>query len=160
MLLGIISDTHDEKEKILKAIQIFRDESVSKIIHLGDFVSPEIIYLFEGWDISAVLGNNDRDEEGILKVFEEIGGRLEKEILEFNVDGIKVCAYHGTKPAMRRRLIDSKKYNLFLYGHTHKAEKKKIKKTLCVNPGALKRVIKPSIALYDTLTKEANHIWF
>lgn len=40
MKIGIISDTHDQVEKIKKAISIFNKEKVFLVYHLGDFCSP------------------------------------------------------------------------------------------------------------------------
>ena len=40
MKIGILSDTHDAHENVLKAIKIFNEHKVSYVFHAGDMVSP------------------------------------------------------------------------------------------------------------------------
>lgn len=40
MLVGIITDTHDNLAGIQKAIQIFKEQKIEMLIHCGDWVSP------------------------------------------------------------------------------------------------------------------------
>ena len=41
MIIGLISDTHDNIQNIQNAISLFTDKKVSFVIHVGDIVSPE-----------------------------------------------------------------------------------------------------------------------
>lgn len=69
MKIGIISDTHDDVGHAKLAIEVFKKESVDCVFHLGDFVSPPIIRLFEGIKLVAVFGNNDGYKFVLSKVF-------------------------------------------------------------------------------------------
>ena len=40
MLIGIISDTHDDTTAIRKAVDYFNAEKVSHVLHAGDITSP------------------------------------------------------------------------------------------------------------------------
>ena len=74
MKIGLISDTHDDINNVQKAIEIFKEEKVSLIIHAGDFIFPGVIDEFKklkdelpGIRIIGVLGNNDGEKLGLLK---------------------------------------------------------------------------------------------
>lgn len=51
MLLGICSDTHDHVDHIRKAVKLFKEERVEKVIHAGDYCSPITIPLFDGLNL-------------------------------------------------------------------------------------------------------------
>ena len=40
MKIGVVSDTHDQRQRILEAIDIFNKEKVGLVIHCGDWVAP------------------------------------------------------------------------------------------------------------------------
>jgi putative phosphoesterase len=40
MIIGIISDSHDNLTQIKIAVDIFNREKVELVLHAGDFVSP------------------------------------------------------------------------------------------------------------------------
>jgi tetratricopeptide (TPR) repeat protein len=62
MRIGILSDTHDHIENTRQALEILRREGVERLFHCGDVTSPEVVALFEGWDVLFVRGNMDRLE--------------------------------------------------------------------------------------------------
>ena len=74
MLIGIISDTHDNVDAIDRAVRIFKEYKVDLVLHLGDIVAPMTISNFDGLNIKFVRGNNDGDILNIKKRIEEIGG--------------------------------------------------------------------------------------
>jgi hypothetical protein len=39
-LTGIISDSHDNRNNIRKAVDIFNQKDVCLVIHAGDFIAP------------------------------------------------------------------------------------------------------------------------
>jgi predicted phosphodiesterase len=40
MLIGIISDTHDDMSIIRKAVDLFNEREVGYVLHAGDLISP------------------------------------------------------------------------------------------------------------------------
>ena len=48
MKIGIISDSHDHHENVLRAIEIFNDQGVEYVLHGGDIVSPFTAKAFAG----------------------------------------------------------------------------------------------------------------
>ncbi|MCM2324857.1 MAG: YfcE family phosphodiesterase [Candidatus Woesearchaeota archaeon] len=158
MKIGIISDTHDQVEKIKKAIKIFNKEKVVLVYHLGDWCSPFTLELYRGLrcSVKGIFGNNDAD---IYKMF-----RYKPDNVEFfdkfyvdEFDGKKICLFHGDPKEIVERLFDSKQYDLLLSGHDHISKIRDNGKTLHIDPGSMmgrfsgaaKSWTEPSIVLYD-----------
>lgn len=174
MKIGLISDTHDDIEYINKAISIFLEHKVEMVIHAGDFISPQAVKEFKKLSekkvkIFGVLGNNDGEKKGLEQIFEEINGNLLGEIGKIEVDGMKIGIYHGTDIKKKEKMMNSNKFDIFIYGHTHiripQTEKiEKIGKTIILNPGNAHRFSKmnysdppyfrePSVLIFSTNTK-------
>ena len=88
MIIGLISDTHDNIQNIQKATSLFNDKNVSFAIHAGDVVSPEAVGAFSRVKLIGVLGNNDLEIDGLANAFDKIGGQLKGELCEMEQDDI------------------------------------------------------------------------
>ena len=156
MKIGVISDTHDYMENIEKSVQLFNDRKVSFVMHAGDYVNPEAVRAFKGIKLIGVLGNNDLDKSGLSDAFNEIDGELKGELCELDKEDIRFAIYHGTKSEWKNSLIQSQKYDVVVYGHTHKVQNTKVGKTLVLNPGTAKGWFfgyNATMAIFDTQTK-------
>lgn len=174
MKIGIISDTHDDITNTKKAVEIFEKNKVKLVIHCGDYVFPPLVKEFErltkqGIEFVGVLGNNDGEITGLMKVFDQIGAKLLGEIGELEKDGLKIGIYHGTNGELKEELAGSNKYDVFVSGHTHRKrpsadEPLQVGKTLVLNPGTAHRKEKmadprdlfceSTILIFDTGTKK------
>ena len=156
MKIGLISDTHDNIENILKAVEEFNSRHADIVLHAGDFVSPIAIESFAGIKLVGILGNNDTDIPGLTSAFNKIHAELKGDIFEAVYDGMKLVIYHGTNPSKKDFLIKSGKYDLVIYGHTHRKANYKVGRTTVVNPGAAKGWFfgfYATIAIFDTYTR-------
>ena len=161
MKIGLISDTHDNIQKILKAVREFNDNHVDVVIHAGDFVSPIAVESLAGVKLVGVLGNNDTDIPGLTSTFNTIHGELKGEIFESVYDGMKFAVYHGTNLAIKDQLIKSGKYDVFIYGHTHRKDNRYIGTTRVINPGTAKGWffgLFATIAVFDTSSRNLEFI--
>lgn len=161
MKIGLISDTHDNIDNILKAVREFNSRQVDIVLHAGDFVSPIAVESFAGIKLVGILGNNDTDIRGLTSAFDKIHGELKAEIYEGEYDGVKLVIYHGTISSKRDFLIKSGKYNLVIYGHTHRKTTNTIGRTMVVNPGTAKGWIfgfYATIAIFDTSTRNIEFV--
>jgi putative phosphoesterase len=176
MKIGIISDTHDDIENVRKAIEIFNEKEVHYVIHSGDYVFPGIVLEFKRLNakLIGVLGNNDGEKGQLLKAFLEVGGELKGELGEMHVDDLKIGIYHGTSAEIKRRLVESGRYNIIVCGHTHKREPPGVEKgtyhknasTLVLNPGTGHRKIESlaeafvegGVIILDTESTEYSYI--
>jgi putative phosphoesterase len=153
MKIGLISDTHDYILNIRRAVKKFNDKHVDIVIHAGDFVSPIAVESLGGVKLVGVLGNNDKDIPGLTSAFNKIHGELKGEIFETVYDGMKIAVYHGTNIAKREQLMNSGKYDVFVYGHTHRKYNRIIGTTRVINPGTARGWffgLFASIAVFDT----------
>ena len=161
MKIGIISDTHDNIDNILKSVREFNNRQVDLVLHAGDFVSPIAVESFAGIKLVGILGNNDTDIPGLTSAFNKIHGELKGEIYEGEYDGVKLVIYHGTISSKRDFLIKSGKYDLVIYGHTHRKITDRIGRTIVVNPGTAKGWFfgfYATIAIFDTSTRNIEFI--
>jgi hypothetical protein len=160
MLLGIISDTHEHLENIEKAKLMFAEKGASSLIHLGDYCAGPSVRAFEGTKLIGISGNNDGDLLRIQGNFAKIGGDFRGEFCVLTFDGLTMACYHGTVPEIVEALIDCKKYDVVLYGHTHKVHHEMRGGVLVLNPGSAHGFDgEPStIATLDTKTKNVEII--
>jgi putative phosphoesterase len=161
MKIGLISDTHDNIENILKAVTVFKDENVDFVLHAGDYVSPSAVESFAGIKLIGILGNNDTDVSGLSAAFDKIQGELKGEMFESIYDGIKLAVYHGTSSKKRDFLVKTGNYDVFVHGHTHRKVVNYIGKTLVINPGTANGWffgLKATAAVFDTNTRKIEFI--
>lgn len=68
MKIAAISDSHDHKDNILKAVTIINKRNVEAIIHCGDYVAPFVKKWFNELNspikknFYGVFGNNDGEK--------------------------------------------------------------------------------------------------
>lgn len=167
MKIGVLSDTHDQGDLIRKAVDIFNEENIAWVFHCGDWVSPFILYFFQGLKapLRGVFGNNDGDKFRHLALKNKWGLDLEYEerFLEMDIDSRLIAVFHGDYPGLVDALVTCGKYDAVFHGHTHKRVNEHMGKTLSLNPGSLMKetssnVRGASIAIYDTKAHTATHI--
>lgn len=130
--VGIISDTHIKHSKDIPSAIPESFKSLDLIIHLGDFVSPELLdYLKSLSNFYGVAGNHD--PKSIKAVLPQ------SDVVEIN--GKRLGLLHGYwSPffGQQRSLGKFKNDNVdaILYGHTHVIRNEKIKDILFFNPGS------------------------
>ena len=157
MQLGIISDSHDHTANIVKAVSLFRSESVHHLLHAGDFCSPFTIPFFEGFRMDAVFGNNDGDHYRLLAKSSKHGINIHNEFFEMECDDCRIALYHGTQPAITDALGSCGSYDLVISGHTHQVFDQWQGNTRMLNPGSAHGFDGPAtVALFDTLTREVR----
>lgn len=135
MLIGVVSDTHDNLVRIKRAVELLKSRAVDLVIHCGDWVAPFSVIEFKGLNVISVLGNNDGDVLLLDKKLKEIGGRLEGRFASLEICGKKIAILHGEYLEIVEALARSKMYDIVLHGHTHRRRKDFIMETLILNPG-------------------------
>ena len=67
MLLGILSDTHDQLARTIRAVAILREQGAEVLIHCGDLLGPPIVAACSILPFHFVFGNNDADDVPYLR---------------------------------------------------------------------------------------------
>jgi len=155
MLIGIISDTHDNMPAIQRSVEILTDRRVKHVIHAGDFCSPFVFRALKHLkcDFTGIYGNND-GERLLLQQLSNSRIFTQPHILELAGKKIVIMHEHHVVDA----LADSSHFDLIVYGHTHTPDIRKSGNTLIVNPGELSGWLygKSTLAIADlsSLTAE------
>lgn len=135
MRIGIISDTHDHHRNVARAVEVFRARDVQYVLHAGDIVTASTAQAFaEHWRerFMAVFGNCDADRASLQATVERCDGRIDH-CYEGDIDGKSIYMAH--KPNTIAEAANRQKYDLIIYGHTHRQDVHREGKTLIVNPG-------------------------
>lgn len=163
MLVGAISDTHDNLPQIEKAIKYLNEQNVALVFHAGDYVAGFVVPKFKQLNckLVGVFGNNDGDHELLKKRFSEttnctIHDRFTTKI----ADGYRIALLHGEGIELLNAIIDSGYFNAVIHGHSHNNSIEKVGKTLAINPGELCGYLtgKTTLALLDTEKNDAKII--
>ena len=163
MLVGVVSDTHNNIRNIKKIICLFNDEQVDLVIHTGDISKAKTLKIFS--DLNAplvgVFGNNDRIEEGLKEVCVECNFNFQEPPLSITLQGKKIAIFH--EPDLIENYIEKNKdINLVLYGHTHIYKEETIDKTVYFNPGESAGSIdgKSALGIVNLNNLEIRRIFF
>jgi hypothetical protein len=160
MLIGIMSDSHDNFRGIKEALGVFSKRDVKLVLHAGDVIGSGNAYLFDGYGIPVrlVYGNNDGDRVGLSRYFERFWGEYLGDFGELEVDGLRIAMLHGTEEPLVRAVVTSGLYDVVVRGHTHVAEVRREGRTLVVNPGEIWGHLTGvrSVAIMDTSTTEVE----
>lgn len=157
MLIGIMSDTHDNLVYVQKAIDVFNDRRVGLVIHAGDYTSPFTLKLFPqlGCKYLGIFGNNDGDK---LLLLERAAGNIYYQPYIFTLHNRKIVVMH--EHHLVEALADSGHFDMVIYGHTHTPDIRKVKHTLIVNPGEVGTWLygKSTVAVADLEKMDAEII--
>jgi len=163
MLIGAISDSHDNLPQIEKAVKTLNALKVGLVLHAGDYVAgfvvPQLAKL--NCPLIGVFGNNDGDHELLKKRFSETTNcTLHDRFTQVTIDGSRIALLHGHETELLSAIVDSGYFNAVVHGHSHNLGIEQTGKTLTVNPGELCGYLtgKPTIAVLDTAKSEAKII--
>jgi hypothetical protein len=156
-MIGILSDSHDNLPAVRRAVRFFKETECRLVIHAGDFVAPFAAKeLAEaGCPVKAVFGNCDGERAGLTAAIEPFG-TIRDAPLEFTCGGLRAAIVH--LDASAAALSARQKYDVVIFGHTHKPEVRRSGKTLLVNPGETGGWISgtSTVALFDPKTGRAE----
>lgn len=158
MLIGVLSDTHDQFARTRVAVSMLLDKNVQALIHCGDITDTPILDLLVGGIPSYfVFGNNDWDRPGLERYAREQGLTCLGDQGIIELAGKKIGVTHGDRTSTMRSLRQQH-VNYLLSGHTHVASDDLDGITRYVNPGALHRTSKPSVCTIN-LEVDAVRFW-
>lgn len=165
MLIGIMSDTHDNLPQIEKAVKYLNNHKVGLVLHAGDYVAGFVIPKLKALNCNliGVLGNNDGDHELLKKRFSETTNcTIHDRFTQVEVEGYKIALLHGTETELLNAIVNSEYFDAVVNGHSHLKSVQKKGKTLVINPGEVCGYLtgKSTIAILDTAKCDARIIEF
>lgn len=158
MLIGIISDTHNQRARTRTAMEIFQREGCEAVIHCGDFMVPEIVEICSALPFWFVFGNNDSDMVPYLQEAAVVSGAHclgWHGVVELADKKIGVTHGHSTRD-LQRALAEQPHY--LLSGHSHVAHDQVIHSVRRINPGALHRASAFTVATLNLANDELRTI--
>lgn len=158
MLIGILSDTHDELDRARRAVALLSARGADVLIHCGDLVEPEMLAACAVRPLYFVFGNNDADVVPRLRATAKF---LKATCLEWGdtieLAGKHVAVTHGHMAVDRRRLSRPTP-DYFLSGHSHVPLDLREGACRFINPGALHRADEYTVALLNLATDELEFL--
>jgi len=161
MLIGVMSDTHDDIVQTKKAIATFNLKKVDHVLHAGDIISPFMIDTLKELKapLTGVFGNNDGDrallerKSGLLPAMKITGT-----FARIDLGGMRIGLVHGNDRELLETLTACGSLDLLVYGHTHRPEIRREGTLLIVNPGEVYGHLtgRSSVALVDTGKRSAE----
>ena len=136
MLVGVVSDTHNNIKNIKDIINIFNEEEVDCVIHTGDISKPKTLELFSKLDcpLIGVFGNNDRIENGLIEICRKYNFDFREPPFSLNLENKEIVIFH--EPDLIDDYLElENEVDLILHGHTHRYREEIINNIIFFNPG-------------------------
>jgi len=138
MRVGVLSDTHDDEANLKLALDAYRQQRITQLIHCGDMIGPEIVRRFRGFQVIYVDGNMDRESGEIYRRLREVDPHsVVLPTFEGELDEVSIAVTHGDDLAELNRVIRSGIHRFVFTGHSHRRRDETIGPTRVFNPGAL-----------------------
>jgi len=126
MLIGVLSDTHGNRELMFAAVVFLQQMGAERFFHLGDDYSDFEELKFSGLEVYGVPG---------LWCREYNDWHIPNLIIE-EIEGVTIAAAHSeTSLNHKARAAD-----IVLTGHTHHASMAEAGRAIYLNPGHLKNI--------------------
>jgi uncharacterized protein len=156
MKIGVLSDTHGEVWAVQRAMRILQSLRVSLAIHCGD-IGLEIVPLLQGLPTHFVFGNMD-DPKRMREAITDPEHTLHDKLGSLEIEGRRVAFLHGDDVKLLHHTIHSGHWDLICHGHTHAFSSGFEGPTLVLNPGAVGRTSRPSLAVVDLPSLDVTEI--
>lgn len=161
MRIGIISDSHGQRDLLAAAVSAIAGRGARAIVHCGDFADPDDLALLwrPGLAAYAVAGNMDKHH------LDDLADRAEAAHVVFSTElvtvdlggGRTLAATHGHDESLLEELIAGQQFSYVCHGHTHSVRDERFGPVRVINPGALyhsRRPGHPTAALLDSENDE------
>ncbi len=163
MLIGLISDTHDNLPRVDDAVRALNRAKVGLVLHAGDYVAPFVLPRLAELDapMVGVFGNNDGERTGLRLKQQDFGNLdIRGSFARVVADGIRIGLLHGHDGELLEALIEGQGFDAVVYGHTHRYATERRGITLVVNPGEVCGYVsgQSTLALLDTASRDVRRI--
>ncbi|MBM3315093.1 metallophosphoesterase [candidate division WOR-3 bacterium] len=116
-LVGVISDTHDNLDRVRAAVRLFNGLGADLVVHCGDVVAQFVLVELSRLKpaLTVVYGNCDGDRQALAARAAEFGFTIADGPYRFSLSGRQfVVSHQPVEPVPD--------CDYYLYGHTHRRE--------------------------------------
>jgi putative phosphoesterase len=157
MKIGILSDTHDRLDRTISAVTLLQEAGAEALIHCGDLTGPDIVSACGVLPSWFVFGNND-DDWPMLRLTMKLSNAVSLEWGgEIALAGKRIAVTHGHMHKDVRRLLAARP-DYLLSGHSHLLADEMHDGVRRINPGALYRADRFTVALLDLATDDLKFL--
>jgi putative phosphoesterase len=150
MLVGIMSDSHGRAHPVRTAASLFSQLGVSHVFHCGDVGGVEVFDELLTLPLTFVWGNTDFPAGGLLRYLHTVKiAAPDGAPARVTLDGKTFAVFHGHEPDFEFA-ADRLDVDYILHGHTHEQRDDRTARTRIINPGALHRAKRKTVATLDT----------
>lgn len=175
-LIGLLSDSHGRGKRTHRAVKLLRRHGAEMLVHLGDVETESVIDALVApiksskksrskqeaggggpgktkaggvIPVHLVFGNTDHDVLTLTRYAQSFGMAVDHPLGELRWGSRRLVFTHGDHVELMDQAIqDGATY--LCHGHTHVADDRRVGKTRIINPGALYRARRYTVALLDT----------
>jgi putative phosphoesterase len=144
-VVGILSDSHGRWERTQRAIDALQARGASVFVHCGDVEDERVLDQLAGLEAHLVWGNCDWDRARLERYARDLGVAVHGSAGQIELDGRRIAFTHGHEPALLRAPIEAGA-EYVAHGHTHEMRDERIGASRVVNPGALHRAPRFTVA--------------
>ena len=163
MLVGVVSDTHNNFKNIDTIIELFNNEKVELVVHTGDIASASALQKFSklNCNLIGVYGNNDREELGLQETSEKYNFQFQEPPFFVTIKKRKIVIFHEPD-LIDDYLFENSEIDLILHGHTHRFRHELKSGIKVFNPGESAGMLKGknAIGLIDLENLRIKRIFF
>ena len=154
MRIGILSDSHNHRERTERAVDLLREAGAQALFHCGDLASEEIVAACAVLPFYFALGNHDADMVRILeRAADQHGAHCLDWGGEVTLAGKRIAVVHGHISRDLKPLLEAEP-DYLLTGHSHQSHDFRAGATRRINPGALFLAKVFTVAVLDLATDE------
>ncbi len=158
MKICILSDSHDNRQRLAAAVRDAKRHGAEAIIHCGDVVAPSTLHVIRpfGLPIHVIHGNNAGDMYHMSRLAHEPDSRVQYygQDADLTLHGRRIFLVHF--PHYARAMALTGDYDLVCNGHEHRAHVDRVRSiretdVLWVNPGTVAGVGAPATYVLGNL---------
>jgi putative phosphoesterase len=156
MILGILSDTHGHVERCAQAVALLERLGATAFAHCGDVGGEAVLDIFAGRTLWFVWGNTDWADARLANYARAIGITPPDDLPRlFEFGGRRLALCHGHEPGFRQwpAELDA---DYLLHGHTHVYRDERHGRLRIINPGALQRAHRYTVATLAPRTDDVR----
>lgn len=170
MILGVLSDSHGQVRRTRAALDLLERLGAEAFVHCGDLGGEAVLDALAGRRAWFVWGNTDLPDASTERYAQTLGVTPPASVpVRVSLESRTIAVYHGHESAFMRiadlvRRGDRDRFaaatagvDYILFGHTHTASQERVGAVQFVNPGALYRARRHTVATIDLVTDAVAH---
>ncbi len=161
MLLGVVSDTHNNLKNCRRIVELFNQAGVDHVIHTGDITQAKTIEVLSQLHapVSGVFGNNDKERDSLAAAVETYRYCFREPPLSLVLEDRQIMVVHDPLE-LQGQDVDG--LDVVLHGHTHQLTIEQHGRRLTFNPGECAGMMQGfnAVGLLDLGTLKPEILYF